>query len=75
MFHVLLKPCNSDWDLNACGRDLNLAKTLFGTPTHGLLIRVTHLVSGLTEAQVLYISALKEFSERQSDRQEVDLLI
>ena len=31
-------------------------------------------VSGLTEVQVLHVSGQKEFSERQSDRQEVDLL-
>ena len=30
-------------------------------------------MSGLTEVQVLHDSAQKEFSERQSDRQEVDL--
>ena len=30
--------------------------------------------SGLTEVQVLYVSAEKEFSERQSNRQEIDLL-
>ena len=33
------------------------------------------LVSGLTEVQVLYVSAQKEFSKRQSDRQEMGLLI
>ena len=32
-------------------------------------------MSGLTEAQVLRVSAQKEFSERQSDKQEVDLFI
>ena len=31
-------------------------------------------MSGLTEVQVLCASAQKEFSERQSDRQETDLL-
>ena len=31
-------------------------------------------MSGLTEAQVLCISVRKEFRERQSDRQEVNLL-
>ena len=31
-------------------------------------------MSGLTEVQVLQVSAQKEFSERQSDRQEIDLL-
>ena len=29
---------------------------------------ITHLVSGLNEAQVLDVSSQKEFSERQSDR-------
>ena len=32
------------------------------------------MVSGLNEAQVLDVSSQKEFSERQSDRQEVDFL-
>ena len=31
-------------------------------------------VSGLTEVQVLHVSAQKEFSERQSDRPEIGLL-
>ena len=31
-------------------------------------------VSGLTEVQVLHVSTQKEFSERQSDGQEIDLL-
>ena len=44
-----------------------------GTP-HCFLIKITYLVSGLTEVQVLYVSAQKEFSKRQNDRQEVDLL-
>ena len=35
---------------------------------------VTYLVSGLNEAQVLDVSSQTEFSERQSDRQEVDFL-
>ena len=34
---------------------------------------ITHLVSGLSEAQVLNVSSQKESSERQSDRKEVDL--
>ena len=38
------------------------------------LIRITHPVPGLTEVQVLCASAQKEFSERQSDRQEIGLL-
>ena len=32
-------------------------------------------MSGRTEVQVLYVSAQKEFSERQSDSEEVDLFI
>ena len=35
--------------------------------THGLLIGITHRVSGL-EAQVLCVSAQKEFSKKQSDK-------
>ena len=31
-------------------------------------------MSGLTEVQVLHVSVQKELSERQSDRQEIDLL-
>ena len=31
-------------------------------------IRITHLLSGLTEAQVLWVSLRKEFSERQSGK-------
>ena len=33
-----------------------------------LLVEITHLVSGLNEAQVLYVSSQKEFTERQNDR-------
>ena len=58
---------NADWDLNPRGQDLNPAKT------HSLPTEVTHLVSGLNEAQVLDVSSQKEFSERQSDGYEVDL--
>ena len=49
---------NSDWDLNPWG----------GTWTHCLSVKIAHLVSGLTEAQVLYVSAQKDFSKKQSDR-------
>ena len=82
---------NPDWDSNPVSQNSNPVKTLIGTWTHvtrtetqpiligtwthSLLIKITHLVSGHTEAQVLCVSAQKEFSERQSDRQEVDLLI
>ena len=48
---------NPDWDLNPCGWDS----------------KPQYLVSGPNEAQVLDISLLKEFSERQSDRSEVYL--
>ena len=58
---------NPDWDLNPHGWDLNLAKT------HSLPTEITHLVSGLNEAQVLDVSSQKELSGRQSDRLEVDL--
>ena len=43
------------------------------TCTHGLLTEIIHLVSGLNKAQFLDVSLQKEFSERQSDREEVDL--
>ena len=53
---------NSDWDLNLSGWDSKPAKT------HSLPTEITHLVSGLNEAQVLDVSSQEEFSERQSDR-------
>ena len=52
---------NPDWDLNPHGWDSNPAKT------HSLPTEITHLVSGLNEAQVLDVSSQKELSERQSD--------
>ena len=58
---VGMKQFTSDWDLNPA-------------KTHSLPTKITHLVSGLNEAQVLCLSAQKEFSKRQSDRQEADLL-
>ena len=61
--------------LEPTGQDSNPDKTQYGTSIHSLLIRITHLVSGLTDAQVLSVSPQKEFSKRQSDRQEVDFLI
>ena len=56
--HMLrLKPNpNLVWDLNPWGQDWNPAKTQFGTLTHDLLIRITHLMSGLTETQLLCVS-------------------
>ena len=58
-----MKPYTSDWDFEqpTCW-DSNPAKT------HGLPVEITHLVSGLNEAQVLDVSLQKEFSERQRDR-------
>ena len=53
---------NPDWDLNPRGRDSNPAKT------HSPPTEITHLVSGLNEAQVLDVSLWKEFSERKTDR-------
>ena len=50
------------------GWDVNPAKTQTGTRTHGLLIEITHLVSGLNEAQVLDVSSQEGFSERKSDK-------
>ena len=58
---------NSPWDSNR-------AQTQIGTGTHGLLTEIPYLFSGLNEAQVLDVSLQKEFSERQSDKQEVGLL-
>ena len=55
-------------------RDLNMDKTLLGTQTHKLFIRIILLLSRLTEAQVHCVSVQKEFSERQSDGQEIGLL-
>ena len=60
-----------NWDLNPHARTQTQPKPRLG-PT--VLIRITHPMSGLTEAQVLHASSQKEFSERQGDRQEIDLL-
>ena len=46
-------------------RGSNPAKTLLGTWTHSLLIRITHLVCGHSEAQDLCVSLQKEFSEKE----------
>ena len=56
-------------------QDSNPVETQVRTWTYCLFIRITHLVSGLTEAWVLCVSGQKEFSEKQSEYQEVDLLI
>ena len=57
MIQGVVKTCISDWDLNPSVQDLNQAIT-YGLPTE-----ITHLVSGLNEAQVLDVSSQKEFSE------------
>ena len=49
---------NLAWDLNK---------------THSPPTEITDLVSGPKEVQVLDVSSQKKFSERQSDRQEVDI--
>ena len=46
-------------NLNSMFKNLNLSKTLLVTPTHGLLIRITHLVPGLRAAQVVYVPVQK----------------
>ena len=42
---------------------------------HDVLIRIIHLVPGLTEDQGVCVSAQKGFIKRQSFRKEIDLLI
>ena len=44
------------------------SRTSDGMQTHNLPAETAQLLSGLNEAQVLYISVQKEFNERQSDR-------
>ena len=48
-------------------------QTQVGAWTHCLFIEITHLVSELSEAQVLDVSSQKEFSGRQSDSLKMDL--
>ena len=59
---VALKLFTADWDSNP----------LAGTQAHVLGLKPSqnpwYLVSGPNEAQVLDVSLLKEFSDRQSDR-------
>ena len=52
--------------MNTHGQNANLAKT-------HLPSEIKHLVSAFNEAQVLDVSSQKEFSERQSDRGDMDL--
>ena len=63
--------------LGPLGWDSNPVRSQTGTWTHSLLIEVTYLVSGLSEAQVLDaffffvvldVFLQNEFCERQSDR-------
>ena len=51
-YYMILKP-------HSCSNEIQ---------THCLLIETAYLVSGLTEAQILYVSTKKEFIQRQSDR-------
>ena len=53
-FALGVKASNSDWNLNS-------------TKTRGLPTEITHVVSGLNEAQVLDVSLQKKISESQSD--------
>lgn len=62
---------NTDWDLNSRARTRTQPKARLGLEPMVPDFRITHLVS---EVQVLHASAQKEFSERQSDRQEMDFL-
>ena len=62
-----MKLCNWNWDLNQRGWDSNPAKT------HSLPTEIIYLASAFNEAQFFNISLQKEFSEKQSDRQEVVL--
>ena len=55
-------PCIVRWILNLW--------TTREAQTHGLLIGITHRVSGL-EARVLCVSAQKEFSKKQSNKREM----
>ena len=46
-----------------------------GILTPNVLTEISQLVTGLSEAHVPYVSTLKEFSERQNERREVELLM
>ena len=56
-----VKWCNPDWALNPPARTQTWPKSSLPT-------EITHLVSGLNEAQVLDVSLHTEFSDRQNDR-------
>ena len=47
---------------------LNPDKAHVGSGTHGLLVEITYLVSGLNEAQVLDVASQKDISETHSGR-------
>lgn len=67
---MVLKPYTLDWDSNTCAGTLTQPTFRLDLKPFYLfiLIKITHLVLGLTEVQVLYVSVQKVFSERQSDR-------
>ena len=54
-----VKWCNLDWALNPHARTQTWPKSSLPT-------EITHLVSGLSEAQVLDVSLHTEFSDRQT---------
>ena len=64
---------NPDWDLNPPPGTRIQPNPVWDLNSQ-FKIRITHQVSGPTEVQVLHASVQKEFSERQSDRQEIDVL-
>ena len=68
MFNLLLSLWNCGPQIGTWTHAWDSAKTQIGTWIHSLLTEITHLVSGLNEAQVLDVSWQKEFSERQSDK-------
>ena len=53
--------------LELTGQDLNTAKPRLGLEPTVFCLR-SHLISGLSEAQILDVSFQKEFREKQSDR-------
>ena len=66
--------CSCDTVETDSTNSLNLARTQIGTWTHSFKVESLTLCLDWTEVRVLYASTRKEFSERQSDRQEIDLL-
>ena len=72
-----MKLFTSDWDFNPPVGTQTQPKPSLGVEPMGLGLKPSqnpwYLVSGANEAQILDVSSQKEFSERQSDRWEIDL--